>query len=114
MLGNCEICGCYWTLDKHHLLPGTGKRRLAEEDGLYIFICRQCHNALHADENEVLYWRKEGERRYLKDHTFSEYMDRYGKNYLELEEIEQIENDKECDALERSRNESNFSDRESD
>lgn len=100
MLGNCEICGCYWTLDKHHLLPGS-RRQLAEHDGLYIYICRTCHNALHADERELLYWKKEGERRYLKDHSISEWFERYGKNYLELDEIEQIENDKENALLEK-------------
>lgn len=100
MLGNCEICGCYWTLDKHHLLPGS-RRQLAEQDGLYIYICRTCHNALHADERELLYWKKEGERRYLKDHSISEWFERYGKNYLELDEIEQIENDKENALLEK-------------
>ena len=111
MLGNCEICGCYWQLDKHHLLSGSDRKH-AEEDGLYIYICRSCHNAIHADRHEELHWKKEGERRFLKNHTLTEWFDRYTKNFLEWEEIEEIENEKEIELLERIRNEQDFFDRQ--
>lgn len=39
----CEICGrpaeC-----KHHLIFGFAMRKLADEDGLVIDMCNQCHN----------------------------------------------------------------------
>ena len=101
--GNCEICGCYGALDKHHLLSGSGNRKRAEEDHLYIFICRSCHNAIHQDRQEEVYWKKEGERRFLKTHTLDEWFSRYTKNFLEWEELEQIENDKEIELLEKMR-----------
>lgn len=96
MTGECERCHRWGELDKHHLLPGC-RRSLADADKLYIFICRECHNALHGDENELAFWKKEGERMFLKDHSFEEWMDRYGKNFLELEEIESIEREKDAE-----------------
>lgn len=39
----CELCGrpadC-----THHLIFGTGLRRLADEDGLTMSLCNNCHN----------------------------------------------------------------------
>lgn len=38
----CFFCGSP-TDGEHHLLFGTGIRNLAEEDGLKVPICTQCH-----------------------------------------------------------------------
>jgi len=98
MLGNCEICHCYWTLEPHHMLPGSNRKH-CDEDGLIIWICRNCHNYLHSNEQALLVWKKEAERRYLKEHTLDEWFKRYTKNYLEPEEIEEIEIQKVRDDL---------------
>ena len=33
--------------DTHHCLKGHKQRHLAEDDGLVIPVCRQCHEAIH-------------------------------------------------------------------
>lgn len=44
---NCAICGTpVDRADTHHLLMGS-LRHLADDDGLYIPICRICHTELH-------------------------------------------------------------------
>lgn len=44
---NCIFCGRP-TNEEHHLLFGSASRRLAEEDGLKVPCCENCHT-----QNEV-------------------------------------------------------------
>lgn len=84
----CFLCGRP-AEGEHHLLFGTGKRRLAEEDGLKIPICNQCHTLgvvtgrIHDNPmaeklskmlGQALYETRIGNRQ--------EFMKRYGKSYL--------------------------------
>ncbi len=84
----CFLCGRP-AEGEHHLLFGTGKRRLAEEDGLKIPICNQCHTLgvvtgrIHDNPmaeklskmlGQALYETRIGSRQ--------EFMKRYGKSYL--------------------------------
>ena len=39
----CSFCGRY-TKTRHHLIFGTSSRRLADEDGIIIPLCDDCHN----------------------------------------------------------------------
>lgn len=43
----CYICGAVHSLEVHHCIHGTANRRLADEDGLTVYLCRGCHSALH-------------------------------------------------------------------
>lgn len=47
--GNCAFCGrpCF---SEHHLLFGRGIRSLAEEDGIKVPICEQCHTSNKVNE----------------------------------------------------------------
>lgn len=84
----CFFCGRP-AEGEHHLLFGNGKRRLAEEDGLKIPICNQCHTLgvvtgrIHDNPmaeklskmlGQALYETRIGSRQ--------EFMKRYGKSYL--------------------------------
>lgn len=70
--------------DVHHLLFGTGKRKLADEDGLTVHLCRLHHTMLH-DRGD---YKEELQR--LAQETWQDYYQkstedfilRYGKNYL--------------------------------
>ena len=42
----CAICGKPY-VEEHHLVYGRGKRELADEDGLTIPLCRECHEKIH-------------------------------------------------------------------
>lgn len=43
----CFICGSVRDLERHHCIHGTANRRLAEEDGLTVWLCHECHTNLH-------------------------------------------------------------------
>ena len=45
----CYLCGKSYTagLDHHHCLHGTGDKKKADEDGLWVWLCRECHSKLH-------------------------------------------------------------------
>lgn len=40
----CFFCGKQYDLCRHHCLHGRGIKPLAEQDGLWIWICNSCHN----------------------------------------------------------------------
>lgn len=49
----CELCGCECDLTKHHLIPVSRcKNRYkdikGDDDSNVIWICRQCHDHIHA------------------------------------------------------------------
>lgn len=87
----CYRCGRYGPTEKHHIMSGTANRRLAEEDGLYVYLCHSCHNeppdGVHFNRNTMEWLRKEGQRAYEKaqetpEEARKKFMERYGKNYL--------------------------------
>lgn len=81
----CYKCGKLVGLQRHHCLHGTANRKLAEIDGLWVYLCVDCHRDLH-DRNTAFdgALMRLAERRYL-DHynkTIPDFIARYGKNYL--------------------------------
>ena len=70
--------------DCHHMVYGTAKRKLADEDGLHVQLCHLHHMMLHQQG----YYREElqqyAEQMWL-DHygkTIDDWIQRYGKNFL--------------------------------
>ena len=64
----CFICHAPYNLARHHVIHGRGLRKLAEEDGLWVWLCVKCHADLHDrpehphdDELKAL-----GQRTYIK------------------------------------------------
>lgn len=43
---NCILCGTP-TFETHHCCYGRSERKLSDEDGLMIPLCRICHDDLH-------------------------------------------------------------------
>lgn len=86
----CFICGATSMLDEHHLFNGLGFRKKSEEDGLKIWCCRYCHESIHRNSEQRLFLKKIGERKYLEEHSYEEFMKRYKKNYLDEDELNQI------------------------
>ncbi len=44
----CFICGRQAT-ERHHLIGGTANRKLSEQYGLVVYLCRDCHHRAHHD-----------------------------------------------------------------
>jgi hypothetical protein len=43
----CINCNKTWSLDKHHIIHGHGKRKACETRESLIDICRECHQCVH-------------------------------------------------------------------
>ncbi len=96
-------------LDKHHVIYGTANRRLSDQTGLWVYLCKRHHNqdnspvAVHFNRSVREELCKDAERAFLRDHTFDDWMTTFGKNYLEDDEINRIKTKAEqslrtCDA----------------
>lgn len=83
---------CYRTgdtvgLHKHHCF-GAANRRLAEDDGLWVWLRWDFHIAdspqktPHNDAETALFYHKLAQKKYEETHTREEFMARYGRNYL--------------------------------
>ena len=84
----CFFCG-RTAQAEHHLLFGTGVRKLAEEDGLKVPICHKCHNmgnfaeSIHGNSMAEKLSKMLGQAIYEKKiGTREEFRMRYGKSYL--------------------------------
>ena len=83
----CFITGDTKGLHVHHCLGGMN-RRLADEDGLVVYLRWDYHiadspNATpHNNIKTDLFIKRLAQRKYEETHTHEEWMARYGKNYL--------------------------------
>lgn len=77
----CNLQNVY--TEVHHCLHGS-KRKLADEDGLTVHLCMNCHRKLHDIGVGDLYLEQEAEDAWLRTHpgaTIEDFIKRYGKNY---------------------------------
>lgn len=81
----CYICGSTLNLEKHHCLFGTANRKKADLDGLWVWLCHDCHHGVH---NQNVYAKRSlqmrAQRRWEeeKGKSTAQFIDRYGKSYL--------------------------------
>lgn len=85
----CFFCGSERDLERHHCMHGTANRRLAEEDGLWVWLCPECHrgtNGVHGKNGhgKDITLKKAAEYMWLRcyEKTETDWIRRYGKNYL--------------------------------
>lgn len=75
-------------LHKHHCMNGPN-RRLAEEDGLYVWLRWDHHiensprKTPHNDHKTDLFYKRLAQRKFEESHTREEWMQRYARNYLD-------------------------------
>lgn len=82
----CFYCGQAIGTETHHIFGGSN-RKLSDQDGLTVRLCRQCHDELHNDPNRSAPMQKAlhrlGQEQYeASGHTREEFLARYGRNYL--------------------------------
>ena len=68
----------------HHCIHGNANRRIADQDGLTVRLCNQCHRLLHDKGIHDRDLQETAEKAYLEYYNASidDFIKRYGKNYL--------------------------------
>ena len=68
----------------HHMLFGTGKRKLADEDGLTVHLCSHHHKLLHDRGYHKEYLQQLAQQTWQDYYNKStdDFIKRYGKSYL--------------------------------
>lgn len=78
----CYLCGRSNSLECHHAIHGIANRKLADQDGLTVWLCIECHTNLHQrgwrDKELKQVAQTVWERTYG---TREEFIRRYGKSY---------------------------------
>ena len=97
--GTCYICGCNKGYEKHHCIHGYANRKIAEKEGLWVYLCYECHRtgkyAVHQDKNTDIALERDAqtiwEERYIKDYPYNNHATEaareafialFGKSYL--------------------------------
>ena len=105
---SCFLCGkngCAEPLDTHHIFFGGGLRSKSDRYGLTVSLCtRSCHeygpDSAHqnAQVREMLH--KYGQRKAMLEQGWSveEFILEFGKNYLDYEEIDELEAERNAPA----------------
>ena len=87
MEGNCELCGKWGHLEVHHIFFGTGKRKLSDQYGAVINLCRECHregkHRMHRSRYHCLQVQEREQRRLMAEYGWSvqDFIKIFGKNY---------------------------------
>lgn len=84
----CFRCGSRSNLQCHHCLAGPYRRK-ADEDGLTVMLCMECHTGsrgVHTTREGMKWWKETlmpiAQAKYLETHTQEEWLKRYGHNFL--------------------------------
>lgn len=80
----CVRCGIYCRPERHHLIHGSGRRQLAEQDGLVVDMCHSCHMYVHDHPAEDKRFQAYGQKMWMENTggTVADFIQRYGKNYV--------------------------------
>lgn len=88
MTGQCDICGAYGPLERHHIFGGP-KRQLSERYGLVAYLCHSCHNeppnGVHHNPHARKILQEAAQRRVMVQQGWSteDFIRVFTKNYLE-------------------------------
>lgn len=82
----CYYCGSEAGLQRHHAIKGTANRKLAEESGLWIWICPYHHDMIHGkDGHEMdMALKQAAEYAWMKHNnkTVKDWISRFGKSWI--------------------------------
>lgn len=83
----CFICGIlesdYVQMHRHHLIEGRGRRQISDRYGLVVDLCVKCHYKAHHDSIVADQLHKEAQRRAEQQMSREEFINLFGRNYLE-------------------------------
>ena len=75
-------------LEEHHVMFGTADRQISDRYGLTVWLCPSHHNrgmfSAHMNRKTNLILRRHAQREFEKQHSHDEWMELFGKNYMEV------------------------------
>lgn len=91
----CYLCGELGR-ERHHCLHGTANRQIAEREGLWVWLCHECHRtgkqAVHRCKSTDIFLEQEAqsvwETKYIikndstKEEARMAFMNLFGKSYI--------------------------------
>lgn len=81
----CYVCGSRVNLECHHVMSGFANRKLSEQYGLKVLLCRDHHTgSIGVHQDYILKERleKDAQRAFERTHSRREWMQIFRKNYL--------------------------------
>ena len=81
----CYFCGKQIAIEKHHIFAGVANRRISDQNGLWVYLCHNCHTGTEGaqyDKDKNIRLKQDAQRAYERNHTHSEWMNLIRKNYI--------------------------------
>lgn len=82
----CYLCGRTDSLERHHVFFGNQYRQLSEKNGLWVWLCAECHrtgkHSAHLDKDTNLHLKEDGQRAFELTYTRQDFMKVFGRNWL--------------------------------
>ena len=100
--GTCFLCGNYETVERHHLFSGA-LRHKADKLKLTVMLCPWCHqydaDSAHRSAETRRYLHKYGQMKAMREQGWSveDFIREFGRNYLDEDEIEEVEHQQRLD-----------------
>lgn len=97
--GTCYLCTklnqdhrWHQILHEHHVFGGQN-RSISEAEGMKVYLCLRHHidgpEAVHNNKRNMRIIQEDAQKVYELTHTREQFMERFGRNYLEDEEKKQ-------------------------
>ena len=97
--GICYICGRHTYTQEHHCIHGYANRKIAEHEGLKVYLCAECHTqgkrAVHRCHEVDLELQRDAQRtweqKYMEDYPYEHHAEEaareawislFGKSWL--------------------------------
>ena len=82
---DCFLCGRETCLERHHIFAGVANRPISEREGLWVWLCHDCHTGNKGAQYEKetnLYLKQAAQMAYEQCHTHEAWMRLIRKNYI--------------------------------
>lgn len=82
----CYFCGQTQNLNLHHVVGGTARRKISDQEGLVVWLCNKHHTSsegVHRNRELDLILKREAQRKYEETHTREEFISKFRRNYLD-------------------------------
>lgn len=80
----CYICGCNQGNERHHVFSGHPNRKRSEADGVWVWLCRTCHQGIHDHNTGESELKRKAQEVWMRTYrkTIEDFIGRYGKSYM--------------------------------